>query len=177
MALINFPNPSNATDKTKALFEQIEKDLGSIPNVLQLYGLSPVILEKMYQEVMYFFQHPSLSVPLLAFVRLSVSTAHNCQYCVTFNKQLLIHKVGMTVEQINAGIENPENAPLNDKEKLMLKFLLKATNEKVKTQAEDINELKQAGWSESDIFEALYHAARNVAVDIIVKGVHLESDY
>lgn len=151
--------------------------MGRVPNAFQLYSSSPALLEQTLQQVAYYMQHPTLGFPLLAMVRMLVSQRNDCQYCVGFNEIMLMQMAGLTPEQLAATRLNPADAPLPDKDKAMLLFVLKATKTPKSVEKSDLDQLRALGWSDGDIMDAVYHGARNVAVDIVFNAFKIDNDF
>ncbi len=120
--------------------------------------------------------HPTISMALQASIRMLCSQATNSSYCHGLNTGLLA-KLGIKPEQIEAMKADPSNAPLNPKEKDLLKFVLKATMGPHGVAAEDIDKLKAIGWSERGIFDATAHGARMKATNILFDTFKVECDY
>jgi len=78
---------------------------------------------------------------------------------------------------VNATKRDPMTAPLPPKEKAMLAFVLKAVAERKPVTRTEIDALKKFDWSESDVFDAVAHGARNVAVDIVFNTFQIENDF
>jgi hypothetical protein len=72
---------------------------------------------------------------------------------------------------------NPADAPLPDKDKAMLLFVLKATQTPKTVEKSDLDQLRALGWSDGDIMDAVYHGARNVAVDIVFNAFKIDNDF
>ncbi|MHB1292632.1 MAG: carboxymuconolactone decarboxylase family protein [Sulfuricella sp.] len=177
MSIISTVAPEQADGKVAEVYGQIQQMMGRVPNAFQLYSSSPVLLEQQMQQIAYYMQHPTLSFPLLAMVRMLVSQHNDCQYCVGFNEGMLMHRVGLTPEQVAATRRNPADAPLPDKDKAMLLLVLKATKTPKMVEKSDMDQLRALGWSDGDIMDAVYHGARNVAVDIVFNAFKIENDF
>lgn len=176
MSIISTVAPGQASGKVAELYGQVQQAMGRVPNAFQMYSSSPTLLEQNFQSMSYFMHHPTLSFPLLAMVRMLVSQENDCLYCVGFNEGMLLHKAGLTLEQIAATKRNPQNAPLPEKEKAMLLLVLKATQSPKLVSKSDLEQLRTLGWSDSEILEAVYHGARNVAADIVFNAFKIEND-
>jgi len=177
MSIISTVSPVLAEGKVAELYGQIQQMMGRVPNAFQLYSSSPALLEQQMQQIAYFMRHPTLSFPLLAMVRMLVSQHNDCQYCVGFNEGMLIQMAELTPEQVAATRRNPTDAPLPDKDKAMLLFVLKATKTPKSVDKSDLEQLRALGWSDGDIMDAVYHGARNVAVDIVFNAFKIENDF
>lgn len=177
MALVQLIDSSTATGTVAEIYKQIENTLGRVPNALKTYSTSPELLSRLWHELTYYLSHPRLSQPLLATIRLLVSQHNHCDYCIGFNAGLLINHFGQTPEQVMATQQNPEQTPLADKEKALLLFVLKAVKTPSTINADDIQQIKNLGWEEGDIVDAVTHGARNSAVDIVLNTFKVEQDF
>jgi uncharacterized peroxidase-related enzyme len=177
MSIVQTVAPEQASGKVAQVYARIQEVMGMVPNAIQLYSASPDLLEQMSLQNAYYMQHPSLSFPLLAMIRMLVSEQNACAYCIGFNESLLINRVGYTTEQIAAAKRNPADAPLKEKDKAMLLFVLKGTSAPKSVCKEDLDSLHALGWSDRDIVDGLYHGARNAAVDIMFDALKVENDF
>jgi alkylhydroperoxidase family enzyme len=175
MALIQTTPPEKAEGKLAELYVETEQIFGMVPNNVRLLGVSPAILENQLDLVGYFREHPTLSVAFLAMVRMLVSKACKSPYCQNLNAGLLM-KAGIKQEQIEAIQTDPTLAPLSEKEKALLLFVLKATDNPHAVVAEDLDSLRSLGWQEMHIFDAVAHAARMVGTNIIFDTFKIDRD-
>ena len=175
MSLLELTPPEKAKGKLAELYTESEQFFGAVPNNVRMLGVSPFVLENQFDFAKYFFAHKTLSVPFLAMVRMLVSTASSSSYCQGLNSGML-RQQGITSEQIEAAKADPQKAPLGDKEKVLLLFVLKATKDPHSVDAAQIAELKKLGWTERDIFDALAHGARSVATNILFDAFKVPQD-
>ena len=177
MPLIQTVTPDVAEGQVKEIYSQIESAFGSVPNAMQIYSSSPALLTRQWQQIGYYMQHPSLGFNLLAMMRMLISEATHCEYCVGFNEAMLINMGGLSSEQIAATKRNPQDAPLSDKDKTMLLFVLKATTAPSTVNQADIAALKAQDWSDGDILDGLNHGAYMLAGDTIFNAMKIERDF
>jgi alkylhydroperoxidase family enzyme len=175
MALLKLVPPENADGKLAELYSIAEEMFGAVPNNVRMLGVSPAVLEDQLEFVRYFRAHPTLSVPFLAMVRLVVAASTDSPYCEKLNTGMLA-RLGVPANQAEAFKDDPRSAPLNDKEKALLTFVLRATRDPHNITAEDVQKLRELGWSDADIFDAVAHGARAVATNIIFDTFKLETD-
>lgn len=175
MALIETTPPERAEGKLAELYAETEQMFGMVPNNVRMLGVSPAILENQLQFAGYYMAHPTLSVPFLAMVRMLVSKACKSPYCQGLNTGLLM-KAGFSKEQIEAMRTDPNDAPLTDKEKALLLFVLKATDNPHSVVAEDLERLRSQGWADVDIFDAVAHGSRMVGTNIIFDTFKIDRD-
>lgn len=177
MPLIETVIPEKASGKVADVYRDISKVFGRVPNALQMFSASPALLNQQWDSMGYYLRHPTLSFPLLAAIRMLVSQENKCHYCIGMNGSLLIHMAQWTPEQVATTKRDPMTAPLPEKEKAMLAFVLKTVAERKPVTRAEIDKLKKLEWSESDVFDAVAHGARNVAVDIVFNTFQIENDF
>jgi uncharacterized peroxidase-related enzyme len=177
MSILSTVAPQQATGQVAQIYSQVEQAFGRLPNAMKLYSVSPDTLAMQWQHIGYYFQHPSLSFPLLAAIRMLVSQDNDCGYCIGMNEAMLIERAGFTPEQTAAAKRNPADTPLPEKDKALLLFVLRSTKTPKAVTAGDLDALRRLGWTDRDIFDAVNHGARNVAADIIFNTFKIENDF
>jgi alkylhydroperoxidase family enzyme len=175
MSLLELTQPEQATGRLAELYAEAEQYFGVIPNNVRMLGVSPSILEQQLTFSQYYMAHRSLSKAFLALVRLLLSNASGSPYCEGFTSGLLLQR-GITGEEIEAAKTDPEHAPLNGKEKPLLLFVLRASRDPHAVTPEDVSALKDLGWTELEIFEALVYGTRSVATNILFDAFKLQQD-
>ncbi|MBF0539534.1 MAG: hypothetical protein HQL03_14910 [Nitrospirae bacterium] len=175
MPLIKTVSPDEATGRIAEIYATFKGMIGTVPQAMQLYSVSPAILEQQFNGIGYFMKHPSLNMVFLAFVRMLVSAGTNCKYCIDFNKGMLMNN-GISSEVLDAAIKDPQKTPLPEKEKALLLFVLKAVKNSHSVEAADVDALRKLGWSDQDIFDATKHGANMVAGDIMIDTFKVTND-
>jgi alkylhydroperoxidase family enzyme len=175
MALIRTTPPEKAEGKLAELYAEVEQMFGRVPNNARMLGVSPDLLENQLQLMEHYMGHPRLSTPFLAMVRMLVSKACRSPYCQNLNSGLLM-KAGLTREQIEAMQADPTKAPLDEKQKALLLFVLKACENPHSVAAEEMGQLRSLGWSEADVVDAVAHGARMVGTNIIFNTFKIDQD-
>lgn len=177
MTLLAMQAPEDAVGPVAATYDAIRKTFGRIPNTFQLYSSSSALLAQQWEGVQYYMTHPTLGMALLATIRMLVSQANDCAYCVGFNESLLVQRCGQTLEQVAATKKDPAASPLGARDKALLTFVLRAVATPHAVRAEDLDALRRLGWSDRDLLDAVAHGARNVAADILFSTFKIERDY
>ncbi|MBN2607101.1 MAG: hypothetical protein JXR47_07180 [Thiotrichales bacterium] len=167
MSLLSLVTPEKATGRVAEIYDEINWTFGSVPSGFQLHSISPELFDDNWRNISYFMEHKTLSFPLLAMIRMLVSKDNECEYCINLNEALLINKAGFTQDQIAATKADASTAPLSEKDKAMLLFVLKATKAAKSVNADDMETLKNLGWTDRDIYDAVAHGARNMAMDVL----------
>jgi alkylhydroperoxidase family enzyme len=175
MALVKTTPPEKAEGQLAELYAEVEQMFGRVPNNARLLGVSPDLLENQLQLIGHYMGHATLTTPFLAMVRMLVSKACQSPYCQNLNSGLLLN-AGFTKEQIAAMQADPTQAPLDDKQKALLLFVLKACDNPHSVSAQDVDHLRSMGWSEVDIVDAVAHGARMVGTNIIFDTFKIDKD-
>ena len=154
MALINMVPPEKATDAIKEGYDMFMKNVGVIPKPMEMMSVSPVLFDLQLQRIKYFSQHPKLSFSLLAHIRYLVSHNLNYGFCMDFNKHIL-KKQGLEEDDFQKMEADPSNTLLEDNEKAMLAFVIKSFKTPGSITADEIEHLKDLGWEDRDMVDAL----------------------
>jgi uncharacterized peroxidase-related enzyme len=176
MALIKMFDKDNATGRVAEIYESMYSTMGFIPNAFKVYSSSEHILESQYKNLGYFMRHQTLSGKLLAFIRLLVSEQESCAYCIGVNTGILF-QYGVLPEAVEEIRLEPSRAPLEPKEAAMLHFVLKMVKDSGSISENDVNNLRNLGWTDRDILDASYHGATQVAADKIFNAFKIELDF
>ena len=147
------------SDGMKAYFAKCEEKLGMVPNVLKAYSFNNEKLEAFvafYNDLM--LADSGLSKLDREMIAVAVSSVNQCYYCLTAH--------GAAVRQLSGRPElgeqmvmNYRAADLGRREKTMLDFAVLMTENSAAIEEEDRQELRDAGFSDRDIWDIAAVAA------------------
>ncbi len=177
MSILHTVSPEAATGEVAEIYAQIASAWGCVPTVIQLFSANPFLLRQQWEYYGSMMQHPTLSFALTACIRMLVSQAGSCSYCIDMNAGMLIQMAGWTPEQVAATRADFKASPLTDKEQAMLGLVLKATRDALGVTAQDLATVRAAGWNDTEILDAVNHGARMVASDILISAFKAERDF
>ena len=177
MSILQTVKPEAATGEVAEIYAQIQNAWGNVPTAIQVFSSNPLLLKQQWEYYGSIMQHPTLSMPLTTCIRMLVSQAGNCGYCIDMNAGMLINMAGWTPDQVAATRADFNNSPLSAKEKTLLGLVLKSTRDSNNVTADDLQGARDAGWSDSEILDAVNHGARMVASDILINGFKVERDF
>jgi len=169
MALIKTVQPEEAEGKVKEAYSAFMAVAGMVPKPFEMLSPSPELLTTQGKVMGYYFSHPTLGFPLLAHIRYLVALHCDYQYCINLNSGLLKNLAGLSEEQISSLSADPEKAPLEDKDKAILLFVLKAVKTPETVEHKDVDALHDLGWEDKDILDAVHHGAGMVSAGIMFK--------
>jgi uncharacterized peroxidase-related enzyme len=177
MSILQTVTPEAATGEVAEIYAQIRQAWGHVPTAIQVFSANPFLLKHQWEYYGSVMQHPTLTMPLTACIRMLVSQAGSCDYCIDMNAGMLINLAGWTVDQVAATRADFNDSPLTPAEKTLLGLVLKMTRNSGSVTTADLQAARDAGWSDSDILDAVNHGARMVAGDIVINGFKVERDF
>ena len=152
---IPLPDQDTLAEDILKYFDKCEEKLGLIPNVLRAYSVNPEKFRNFsafYNHLMLDEETTSLSKLEREMIAVCVSSANRCYYC------LVAH--GHAVRQLSGDPElgemlvmNYRVAKLNQRHRTMLDFVWKLTITPHDISENDRQKLRDAGFSDQDIFD------------------------
>jgi uncharacterized peroxidase-related enzyme len=152
-AWLRVPGEDEAPPGVAKLFGKAFERLGFIPNVLRVYALRPRHLElwdAFYDDLMR--GESGLTKPQREMIAVVVSTVNRCHYCMVSHGAALrkLTDDAVLVEQLRT---NYTYAELEPRERAMLDFAVKLTEQSSRCSEDDVEALREAGWSDEDIMD------------------------
>jgi succinate dehydrogenase flavin-adding protein (antitoxin of CptAB toxin-antitoxin module) len=173
MALIQTIEPNKAEGKAKEIYNFMQKNAGVIPAPLQLASASPWMLDMVWQSIQYFTKHPSLGFGLLSSIRYLVARQYDFIFCTGFNKNILKMQ-GLSDDDLEKMEKDPLQSPLDDKDRDMLAFVMKAVKTPDLVEKQDVDHLHDLGWTDSDIMDAVVHGTNMIGSSIMMKAFKMD---
>lgn len=147
------------SEATNAYFDKCVEKLGMIPNVLLAYAFDEKKLRAftdMYNDLM--LGESGLSKLEREMIAVAVSSVNHCYYCLTAHGAAVRHLSGDPAlgEMM---VMNYRAADLTPKQKAMLDFAVKLTEHPAGIEEGDRAALREAGFSDRDIWDIASTAA------------------
>lgn len=165
--------PVGEEARVEAVLTKVQESFGFVPDGLRLYSISPPLLETFVATVSYFHDESQLPPALLAMIRYLVSWRADCQFCVDLNEGFLTH-MGYELEVIRAMRTDPEQAPLEEKEKMLLRLALMAVFKPAQIDHDTLEKARQAGWSDRAIFDTVAQAVSNQTFNLMLHSFKVD---
>lgn len=176
MSLLTEVAPEAATGTVAEIYKMAEEMMGAIPNGIKVHSVNPAMMKMFWDYLGYVMNHPTLSGELFTCIRMLVSIQYKCEYCIRLNEGMLMNMSGYTAEQIAEIKIDPMNAPLTDKEKALLAYVIEATEDANAVGANEVDKLRREGCTDMEIYDALRHGANQVMGDILLNAFKVELD-
>ena len=156
MAHIKLPEFEDMTpaiqDKARPILEKTGH-LGEIFKLLaideKVYFATDVMIQK------YLLDETTLSYDIKEAIALLISKENGCKMCVDVHKSIA-KMLGLSEEKIEEILQGVESMNVDNKDKALLNFCTKASGkDNYKILKEEIDALKEMGWSNTQIIEAV----------------------
>ena len=153
LAWLHVPDEEELPDEVRSLYARAREKLDFVPNVLRVWALRPEHLlrwRKYMDELMK--GESGLTEAQREMIGVVVSATNRCYYCLTAHSAVLRDLTGdpVLVDQLAA---NYGHAELEPRERAMLGFVVKVTEDSHRCNEEDLEELRRAGWSDEEIMD------------------------
>jgi uncharacterized peroxidase-related enzyme len=149
---LNLPQAELSPAMT-AYFQKCQDKIGYIPNVLRAYAFDNAKLEAFaafYNDLM--LAPSGLSKLEREMIAVVVSSENKCFYCLTAHGAA-VRQLSGKPELGEALVMNYRAAALNPRERAMLDFAVLITNASAAIEEDDRMALREAGFSERDIWD------------------------
>lgn len=150
---LNLPPSEGLSAETQAYFDKCREKLGMVPNVLLAYAFDEAKLKAFstfYNDLM--LGDSGLSKLERELIAVTVSSLNHCYYCLAAH--------GAAIRQISGNpalgeqmVMNYRVADLHERQRAMLDFAVKLTETPDKIVEEDREALRQAGFTDRDIWD------------------------
>jgi len=157
MTFIKTIPKEEAQSPLKELYQEIEDTIGmkKIPNGLMAASIDYDIAKWVWQgEKNIMLRDSSITRHLKEIIAIVVSKNNACSYCVGAHNMML-KAIGFDSKKIEELNNDYQSSSLSEKEKAVLDFSLKVTNESHKITEKDHENLKKHGMTEQQILEVI----------------------
>jgi hypothetical protein len=169
MFILDHVTPEAADGKVAQAYSFFPKQI-PVPEPMVLMSASPDLSLAQSEIFRYYSAHEKLDAGFLAVIRFVVANEIDYGYCIHFNEQLLKMAGGFTDEELATLKAEPWNALIEEHQKELLLFVLKVVKTPEQVTSTDINQLHDLGWSDRDIFDAVYQGMNMIGFSCLYKA-------
>lgn len=150
---LHVPGEDEVPAEVRELWATPLERLGFVPNVQRVFALRPDHLLgwwAYYEELMR--GESGLSKAEREMIAVVVSATNRCHYCIVSHSAALRKLTGdpVLVDQLASGYKY---ADLEPNVRAMLDYAVKLTEQSHRCSEDDVDALRQAGWSDEDIMD------------------------
>jgi uncharacterized peroxidase-related enzyme len=159
IARLHVPREDEVPAEVKELWTKPLERLGFVPNVLRVFALRPSHLLAWwayYDELLR--GESGLTKAQREMIAVVVSATNRCHYCIVSHSAALrkLTEDPVLVDQLATGYAH---AQLDPRDRAMLDFAVKLTEESHRCGDDDIEALREAGWNDEEIMDIAQVAA------------------
>lgn len=156
MAHINLPEFEDMTPAIQDRARPILEKTGTLGEIFKLLAIDEKIYfatDEMIQK--YLLDETTLSYDIKEAIALLISKENGCKMCVDVHKNIA-KMLGLSDELIEKILQGVDAIDTDSKDKALLNFCIKAAQkDNYKILKEEIDALKEMGWSDAQIIEAV----------------------
>jgi uncharacterized peroxidase-related enzyme len=160
------PTPASidaAPAPSRPLLEAVKKQLGVAPNLFRLVANSPAALEG-YVGLLGALGKGSLPLATRERIALAVAQVNGCDYCLSAHTYLGQHLAHLDEAEMQANRIGRSGDP---KAAVAVHFARRLVETRGRTGADELAELRQAGYDDGQIVEIVLHVALNTWTNYI----------
>lgn len=172
MARINLVTNESANPEQKALFEAIHAQLGVVPNFLKAFANSPAAL-KAFLGLHGIAGDGSLDPQTRERIALALAQQNSCEYCLSAHTAIG-RKAGLDSAEIEA---NRSGGSRDEKAAVAVRFARSLVAHMGEVTTAELVEMRNAGYSESDIVEVITHVGMNILTNMLGKAGRIDIDF
>ena len=165
--------PEEAQGKVKEAYA-IFADVGMVPAPLQMFSPSPDLVLLRAQTIGYYLAQPHLSPALLALIRMLVAEELKYYYCISLNREGALKRWASWTRTRRPRCWPTRPARPCPSGQGPAPVRAQGGQDPGRGDAQDMQALKDLGWSDQDIFEATVQGAGMVSDGILFKAFKMD---
>jgi uncharacterized peroxidase-related enzyme len=169
---INPVDRHTSNEAVRRTFDDIQKQLGIVPNMMRTMAQSPAVLEG-YLAFGATLRTGLLPAAIQEQIALAVAEANGCDYCLSAHSALG-RGAGLSSGEVDASREGRAADP---KAAAVLQFARAIIDRRGGVTDQDVARVRIAGLTDGEITEVLAHVGMNVFTNYFNRAVQTEIDF
>lgn len=161
-----------AQEPQKELFAAIQSKLGMVPNFLRVFANSPDAL-KAFLGLHHIAESGTLSPETRERIALTLAQKNACEYCLSAHTAIG-RKAGLNADEIQS---NRAGSSQDAKAAVAVKFSRSLVEHMGEVTTAELQEMRNAGFSEAEIVEVITHTGMNVLTNMLGKASRVDIDF
>ena len=175
MAWIHITSEERAEGLLKEAYERIKGALGRVIPYYRAYSVSPRLLHAHLDFYGAVGAPGALSKLRKEMIATAVSADNGCRHCTALHGGFL-GKLTTDAALVRALMTAPDSAALAGPDRVLLAYALKLTRTPREVCQRDVEALREAGFSEAEIFEAAFVTAYFNYTNRVAEGLGVEPE-
>jgi uncharacterized peroxidase-related enzyme len=176
MPYVTEVDEQQAAPSLRDLYSKIEQGLGFIPHFYKALGAMPEAIDAQLNLNSAIMNDAALPKVVKEQIGVVVSGINASSYCIAIHLELL-RRFGVEKPIGRKLATDYENAPVEEKVKVLFRFADKLTRRPMDIEDEDIEAVQRAGWSEAALRETALTVAYFNYVNRVALGLGLVADF
>lgn len=172
MSRLQIPARESAPEASQPLLDAVEKQLGIVPNLFRLVGLSPAALQGFLGLSGALAK--TLDVRTRERIALAVAQVNGCDYCLSAHTYLALNLAKLDAAEIAANRRGHSN---DTKADVAVSFARSVAEHRGKVQAAEVEAVRAAGFSDAQIVEIVLVVAENVLTNLVNNVAETDIDF
>jgi uncharacterized peroxidase-related enzyme len=172
MSRLNVPSCEQSPAASKPLLEAVEKQLGVVPNLFRLLGLSPAALEA------YVSFNGALGKTLDAKTReriaLAIAQLNGCDHCLSAHTYLGLNLAKLDETELR---RNRQGHSGDTRADAAVVFARRVAESRGRVSDAELAAVKAAGYSEAQVIEIVANVAINVLTNFVNNVARTDIDF
>lgn len=164
---------ANAPKASQAMLENVNKTLGSVPNLFRITANSPAALQG-FLDLRSALSGGELDPAIAERIALAVAQINGCDYCLAAHSFIACNQLGLNSAEIAA---NRNGTSSDAKARVAVEFAALITQKRGAASQADIDALLGAGFSEGEVVEIITHVALNTLSNYLNEALDTEVDF
>jgi uncharacterized peroxidase-related enzyme len=174
MSLIPTPTSIEAAPaESRPLLEAVNKQIGRVPNLFRLVGVSPASLEA-YLGMNGALGKGTLDVRTRERIALAVAEINDCGYCLSAHSYFGKNLAKLSDDEILA---NRNGGSADVKADAAVRFAAQLANARGQVGDDAVQAVRQAGYTDAQIIEIIAHVAINTFTNYVNESLKTEIDF
>lgn len=166
-------DPANAPERVTDLLTEVQRRLGTVPNMTRAMANSPALLRG-YLDLSGDLARGVLSPATRELIALTVAQENSCSYCLSAHSYLAEHVAKLDADEITAARKATATDP---KTEAILTLAAAINDTRGEVTAADLESARAAGVTDEEIAEVVGHVALNVLTNYFNKAVDVDIDF
>ncbi|MFY3382844.1 carboxymuconolactone decarboxylase family protein [Paracidovorax sp. MALMAid1276] len=173
MSRISLIDPAHTTPDRQALLGQIHTALGTTPHMFRAVAHSPAALHSMWAAFAALGTQGTLGGQLGEQIAVAIANRNACEYCLAAHTALG-RKAGASAEDMAAAQRGQSSDPATQ---AALRFALQVVEQRGHIGADEVQRLRDAGFSDEGVVEILAHVALNLFTNYVNVALDVPVDF
>ncbi len=172
MSLVPLVEPAATDGQLHATLDRIGGAFGSVPAMFRAVANSPAALQSMWGSFGA-FSTGALGAALSEQIAVAVADRNNCRYCLAAHTALGLN-AGVSEQQMRAAQGARAD---DDRVRALLEFAVAVVDRRGAVDTDDIQRLRDHGWSDGEIVETIAQVALNLFTNYINIALDVPVDF